>query len=62
MDQIVSEYRKLLNLLAEENQQAALCLQGELLEIYRNILMKEQDQIEQSLRALQQISIIDGGT
>lgn len=57
MEQIVSEYRKLLNLIAEEEQQAALCLQGELLEVYRDILRKERERIERNLRALHQINL-----
>lgn len=57
MEQIVSEYRKLLNLIAEEEQQAALCLQGELFEVYRDILRKERERIERNLRALHQINL-----
>lgn len=55
MDQIISEYRKLLQLLTEEELLVAGYLQGELLGIYRDILKKEREIIEYRMRELQQI-------
>ncbi len=56
MEEIISEYRKLLDLIDEEKALIANSLQGELLEIYRDILTKERDEIERYLRLNYQIN------
>lgn len=55
MEEIISEYKKLLELIDEENVLIAKGLQGELLEMYRNILAQEKDEIEKYLQIIYQI-------
>lgn len=50
MEEIISEYRRLLELLKDEEELISKSLQGDLLEIYRDILTKEEDEIERYLR------------
>jgi len=53
VDEIVFGYRKLLDLISEEEQQAVCCIQGDLLEMYKNVLLKEREKIEQQIQVLQ---------
>lgn len=55
MEEIISEYRRLLELLKEEEVLISRSLQGELLEIYRDILTREEEEIERYLRLNYQI-------
>lgn len=55
MGEIISEYRKLLELIDEEKVMVSKGLQGELLDMYRNILLKEKNEIERYLQMNYQI-------
>lgn len=52
MEQIISEYRKLILLLEQESTHIEQCLQDDLLEKYREILRIEKEKIERMLRTL----------
>lgn len=52
MEDTVAYYKKLIQLLEEENDIVSLCLQGELLDLYRQILVKEKEAIETQLMKL----------
>ncbi len=54
MDEIISEYRKLLELLDEEKESIVRSMQGELMEIYREILQKERENVEKNIHMLYQ--------
>lgn len=54
MDEIISEYRKLLELLDEEKDKIARSMQGELMEIYREILQKEREKVEKNMYMIYQ--------
>ena len=52
MENLVSSYQRLLQLLEEENNEIVLCMEGELLEKYRRVLQKEKEEIEKNIRFL----------
>lgn len=49
MDEIIFGYRKLIDLILEEEQYATCCFEGDLLEKYKDVLRKEREKIEQQL-------------
>lgn len=52
-EECVYRYRKLLQLLEEDTQEISACLQGELLEEYRELLTREKDILNDALRTMQ---------
>ena len=52
MEQIISEYRRLIRLLEQESDHIALCLQEDLLKNYREIIQIEKEKIEKMLRTI----------
>ena len=48
-----SQYRKLLQLLEEDSDEIAQGLQGELLDAYRAILIREKDTLSSALKSIQ---------
>lgn len=54
-EECLSQYRKLLQLLDQDSEEIALGLQGELLDAYRAILIRERDTLMSALRSIQSI-------
>ena len=52
MEQIISEYRRLIRLLDQESDHIGQCLQDDWLKKYREILQIEKEKIEKMLRTL----------
>ena len=49
----VTKYRRLLQLLEEDSDEIMLGLQGELLDAYRAILIREKDTLYNALKLIQ---------
>lgn len=54
MDEVIYNYRKLLEKIDTEREIIDKSIEGDLLERYRRILVKERDDIEKNLRKLYQ--------
>lgn len=52
MEEIILEYRRLVEILSEEEQQAVRCFRGDLLEMYKRILTTEREKIEQQINII----------
>ena len=56
LEEIVSEYRKLLGLIEEEKQEFEASVQGELNDKYKGILSQEYEKIKNQIKILNQIN------
>ena len=52
-EECISGYQRLLRLLEEDSEQIANGLQGELLEAYRDVLVREKNVLTKAIQAMQ---------
>ena len=52
MEDIILQYRRWIEIISEEEQQAVRCFQGDLLEMYKRILNSEREKIEQQINKI----------
>lgn len=52
MEDIILEYRRWIDIISDEEQQAVRCFQGDLLEKYKRILTSEREKIEQQINKI----------
>lgn len=52
MEDIILEYRRWLEIISEEERHAVRCFQGDLLDMYKRILVTEREKIEQQINKI----------
>lgn len=52
MNEIISAYQRLLSRIEDENEHIEKCIQGDILERYRELLNSEKERIKKMLRTI----------